>query len=191
MDPIQAELCRVFDGLSFPAPDELNHAVDTLEVNLQDILPHTGEPGTFPYQRKLLYKSEHVEVLVMNWAVRQPCSPHDHGRSFGTIKVLAGEVEHDLYTLDQNDIPRKYFSRTEQAGSTYFAARGMIHAMGNPHDGPAITLHTYAPPIEGMKVYDLHRCLVCTVSDDCGAWWPDQQRQQLEILKIGRSHLVE
>lgn len=185
MDPIQSKLHRALSGIHLPSPDELNDVAAQLEFDLDEILPHTGDPGIFPYQRKLLLKTEDVEVLVMNWAVDQKCSPHDHGRSFGVIKVLTGEIEHDLYTLDQTDVPRKYFTRRELGGSSYFAARGMIHVMGNASSGQAITLHIYSPPIEGMKVYDLHRCLVCTVSDDCGAWWPDQQRQQLEVLKIG------
>lgn len=47
-----------------------------------------------------------------------------------------------------------------------------------------ITLHLYAPPITGMKVYDLEKCAACVVSDDCGAWWPDDLRQQVKEIKL-------
>ena len=36
----------------------------------------------------------------------------------------------------------------------------------------------------GMKVYDLKRCAACVVSDDCGAWWPREQRQLLQELQL-------
>ncbi|KAF0825367.1 Cysteine dioxygenase Dlit [Cytobacillus firmus] len=40
------------------------------------------------------------------------------------------------------------------------------------------------PPITGMKVYDLEKCAACVVSEDCGAWWPEEQRQKVREIQL-------
>ncbi len=175
---------RLFAGLRLPSPDELSAALAALDPGAEELAEHAGEPGLFPYGRRPLARTEDVEVLVMNWAVGRVCAPHDHGGSFGVIRVAAGVADHHLYTLDQRDRPTRYLRRQEVAGSQYVAARGMIHAMGNAADAPLLTVHAYAPPITGMVVYDLARCAACVVSDDCGAWWPAERRQLLREFAL-------
>lgn len=123
----------------------------------------------------------------MNWANHRECAPHDHGSSYGWINIITGESTHMLHTLDQDDVPVPYLRRTEKAGFRFFAPRGMIHQMGNMTDDMLVTLHVYSMPITGMKVYDLERCAACVVSDDCGAWWPEDQRQRLREIKLRRT----
>ena len=176
-----------FDHLVAPGPQQLLDAWKATAAELPEVLAYAGEPGVYPYGRKRIFASAEVEVLAMNWGARRTCAPHDHGSSFGWVNVLSGNVEHTLYTLDQNDVPIPYLTRVEKRGSSYFAARSMVHAMGNPGDEPTITVHVYAPPITRMKVYDLQRCAACVVSDDCGAWWPDDQRQLLEVIRLDRA----
>ena len=153
-----------------------------------DVLsPFAGDPGTYPYGRRPLYSANGVEAIVMNWAADRQCAPHDHGRSFGWIHVVSGQINHVLHTLDQDDFPVAFATRTEPTGTLMFAPRGAIHSMGNLTGGPTLTLHLYAPPIQEMRVWDLERCAMCVVSDDCGAWWPDDQRQRLREIKLERA----
>jgi cysteine dioxygenase len=180
------QLSSVIDSLGRPSPAELIQVVNRISVTAGQLQPYLNEPGLYPYGRQKLLANDHVEIIIMNWATQRQCSPHDHGSSFGVVSVVQGTIVHDLYTLDQDDIPIKYFSRTEREGTHYFAPKGMVHSMGNPLSSPAITLHIYAPPITKMKVYDLENCLTCVVSDDCGAWWPTEQRQRLAIMKFTR-----
>lgn len=149
--------------------------------------PFAGDPGTYPYGRRPLYSANGVEAIVMNWAADRQCAPHDHGRSFGWIHVVSGQINHVLHTLDQDDFPVAFATRTEPTGTLMFAPRGAIHSMGNLTGGPTLTLHLYAPPIQEMRVWDLERCAMCVVSDDCGAWWPDDQRQRLREIKLERA----
>ncbi|MDE3724094.1 cysteine dioxygenase family protein [Nocardiopsis sp. N85] len=173
-----------FSPLTSPGPEALAAAWDAVAPTVPEILPLAGPPGVYPYGRKVIFASDDVEIIVMNWAARRMCAPHDHGASFGWVNILAGEVEHTLYTLDQNDFPVSYLKRREKSGSRYFAARGMVHSMGNSSDDLTLTVHVYAPPIHGMKVYDLEKCAACVVSDDCGAWWPEDQRQILREIRF-------
>lgn len=142
--------------------------------------------GSIPTVEKI-FSTPEIEVLVMNWAARRECAPHDHGASFGWVHVMAGTVTHTLFTLDRDGIPVPFGSRLEHAGSRYFAPRSLVHSMGNPQDDLTVTVHVYCPPITGMKVCDLSRCAACVVSDDCGAWWPDDQRQLVREIKLARS----
>ncbi len=178
---------RSFGPLIQPRPEDLAIAWDAVGATLPEVMEYAGEPGIYPYGRKKIFATDEVELIVMNWAARRQCAPHDHGSSFGWVNILSGDVEHILYTLDQNDVPTPYLTRTEKCGTRYFAARSMVHAMGNPADELTVTVHIYAPPITLMKVYDLERCSVCVVSDDCGAWWPTDQRQLLEVMRLDRA----
>lgn len=181
---------RIFGSLEIPTPRELQHALAELSrVPPEELEEVAGPPGVFPYGRTALFRSDHVEVLVMNWAPDRRCSPHDHGNSFGWIDIVCGTADHLLYTLDQSDVPVLYLERQERAGSLYFSPRGQVHAMGNRTADLMLTLHAYAPPIANMVVYDLENCAKCVVSDDCGAWWPPEQRQRLREYRLnsGRS----
>jgi SAM-dependent methyltransferase/quercetin dioxygenase-like cupin family protein len=182
---LHARLEAVFGSMRRPTPDTLAEAWRKAKVTLEDVIPWMGEPGIYPYGRKKVFDSPELEILVMNWAALRECAPHDHGFSFGWVHVLAGTLNHTLYTLDQRDVPVMFGRRLEHAGGRYFAPRGLVHSMGNPTDETTVTLHVYAPPITGMKVYDLAKCAACVVSDDCGAWWPDEQRQIVRRIKIG------
>jgi cysteine dioxygenase len=175
---------RCFADLRTPTPEQLAAALTRCRPTAAELAEHAGEPGVFPYGRRALLRTDHVELMVMNWAVGRMCAPHDHGGSFGVIRVVSGEAAHELYTLDQLDRPVRYLCRQERAGSQYVAARGMIHAMGNATRQPMLTVHAYSPPITGMIVYDLLRCAACVVSDDCGAWWPAERRQIVREIRL-------
>jgi cysteine dioxygenase len=175
---------HIFDPLVKPTSKELKVAMEQLDVKMDDVHPYLADPHTFPYGRKLVYKSEHVEALVMNWNDRIECSPHDHGDSYGWVAVVGGKTTHKLYKIDpETEMP--IIHKVEITKEPFFAHKKQIHSMVNNEEEPLVTFHVYAPPIQGMKVYDLERCAACIVSDDCGAWWPEEQRQLVNEIKIG------
>lgn len=59
--------------------------------------------------------------------------------------------------------------------------------MTDPAKSDLVTLHVYSPPIKGMMVYDIEACAACVVSDDCGAWWPDELKQKVREYKLQKS----
>jgi cysteine dioxygenase len=186
MRNIKLVLEQHFGVLQSPTPTDLKRAFDEADISMRELEPHLGEPGVYPYGRKPLFTSDEVEVIVMNWAVGRVCAPHDHGRSFGWIRVVTGSVLNTLYTLDQDDKPVAFKSVLEPTGSFMFAPRSAIHSMGSVGNQRTVTLHAYAPCIHGMIVYDLAKCAACVVSDDCGAWWPSDQRQLVKEIKLAQ-----
>ena len=180
---IYEQLVRAFGPLERPSRQELNAALRACHILTADLEPVISPPIDFPYSRTLLYKSEHIEVLGMSWAHDRQCAPHDHGQSWGLVKILEGRATHAIYSL-KGGIPVLRIRSLKEAGTTLFAPKGMIHSMGNPSSNRLITLHVYTPEITNMMVYDIPRCAACIVADDCGAWWPATQRQIVREIRL-------
>ncbi|MYL34514.1 hypothetical protein GLW08_13390 [Pontibacillus yanchengensis] len=174
---------NILGDLQSPSSEEVRAALLALNVSLKDLQEYLDTAGPKPYYRKLLYQNEQVELLVMNWSELE-CAPHDHGHSYGWIQVIRGTSENTIYEVNGNQIPEELFSMNESERSVFFAPKKGVHKMKGTSDAGLVTLHLYAPPITGMKVYDLETCAACVVSDDCGAWWPDEQRQKVREIKL-------
>ncbi|SDW00280.1 cysteine dioxygenase [Marininema mesophilum] len=178
-----SRLQQSFAPLHAPTAQELKGVLDHLQVTEEDLRTFLEDPGIHPYGRKMLFQSEHVEVLIMNWAQHFKCAPHDHGNSHGWVHVVKGVSTQTIYSL-QREIPVPQHTGVTEEGASFFAPRTMVHDMENQSESSLVTLHVYSPPISGMKVYDLERCMACVVSEDCGAWWPEEQRQRLAEMKL-------
>lgn len=178
-------LTEVMNGLVRPGRWQLKAAIEACLMTVDDLEPILAPPSVYPYGRQVLCRTEHSEVLVMSWAPQRECAPHDHGQSWGWLSVLEGVVTHAVYQVSGDNLPVLRKRVRKEVGATLFAPKGLVHSMGNPGHHRLVTLHAYAPPITGMRVYDLRHCAACVVSDDCGAWWPDSQRQIVQRLRLG------
>ncbi|MFD2992725.1 cysteine dioxygenase family protein [Fictibacillus nanhaiensis] len=175
---------RILDTLNNnPTKDDLKTALLSLNIEYEDVESELKTSENKPYYRKLLYQNKDVELLVMNWSQLE-CAPHDHGSSQGWIKVLNGSTKNTVYELEENGLPRELFTKNHDKDQVLFAPKHGVHKMKAEENSDLVTLHLYSPPISGMKVYDLEKCSVCVVSDDCGAWWPDEQRQKLREIQL-------
>ncbi|RQW19029.1 hypothetical protein EH196_18970 [Bacillus sp. C1-1] len=170
--------------LTKPSIEGLRQALLKLNATYDELAPYIQSSSEKPYYRKLLFQSKHVELLLMNWSGLD-CAPHDHGNSYGWIQVIAGNVSNQLFRVQSNELPELFVEKYYKQGKTFFAPKKSVHRMeGNKG---LLTLHLYAPPISGMKVYDLKKCAACVVSDDCGAWWPEDQKQRLKVIQLNEA----
>jgi cysteine dioxygenase len=172
---------KILDGLSSPSAQELRNALETLEIEYEELVPFLQTPEGQPYYRRLLYQNDQVELLVMNWSDIE-CAPHDHGLSKGWIQVMEGNSMNTVYKVEDGQLPKQLFDKIHHKGAFFFAPKYGVHKMKREGADSLVTLHLYSPPIQGMKVYDLKKCAACIVSEDCGAWWPDHQRQKLKEI---------
>jgi cysteine dioxygenase len=181
---------EVLDKLKNPSKTELKDALLQLNITLQDLeqLPEPSQGK--PYNRKLLYKNKEVEMLVMNWSQLE-CAPHNHGYSQGWIQVISGTTLNSVYELDGNGLPTELFQEYHHKGRYFYAPIKAIHKMQAANQTDLVTLHLYSPPITGMIVYDLEKCAACVVSDDCGAWWPDEQYQKIKEIRLIKNNKKE
>ncbi|MFY4774346.1 hypothetical protein [Metabacillus sp. RGM 3146] len=79
---------------------------------------------------------------------------------------------------------KNILTKKEPKGRTFFAPKKYVHKMGSAGNDRLVTLHLYSLLITGMKVYDLEKCAACIVADDCGVWWPEEQKQIMMDLKL-------
>lgn len=178
---------RQFHQLVSPTPEDLRHALVTLHSTLDDLTPFLRSDHGKPYYRRLLFQNTEVELLIMNWS-QIACAPHDHGQSYGWIQVINGTTNNTVYQCQDGFLPEALFSQDKQQGSVFFAPKSGIHHMKSSDD-TLVTLHLYSPPIKNMKVYDLDQCAACIVSEDCGAWWPEDQRQKIKDIQLKKQRM--
>jgi cysteine dioxygenase len=180
---------EVLGSLKQPTKQELKEALINLDFKRKDVDPMLRSPEGKPYFRRLIYQNDEVELLVMNWSQLE-CAPHDHGESQGWIQVLTGTSLNTVYEVNENGLPTELFEEFHHKGAFFYAPRRGVHKMKAGEEKELVTLHLYSPPITGMKVYDLEKCAVCVVSDDCGAWWPDELKQKIKEIKLAKDLLV-
>lgn len=161
-------------------------------VHWEDFLPATSDPllGDEPYTRTLLANEPKYEIILMNWKRATPCAPHDHGDSWGWVKVISGVYKHTEYQwvnnskTGQRDLSENIVSFFE-AGDWIFVPKDMVHTMESIGENSKdnFTLHFYFSPITGMKVFNTESREVLTVTDDCGAWVTENEKQILNMDK--------
>lgn len=95
------------------------------------------------YARNLIFKSKHVEILVVCWRPGQKSPVHGHGDSDGLMIILEGEMTNTSYTKTGQRV-----STVWTKGAIGHTPVGERHEVQNNSTGDVISLHIYAPPLE-------------------------------------------
>lgn len=177
---------QVLGEIENPSSDALKEALEVLDIQYDELKDELGYSEEKPYYRKLLFKNDKLELLVMNWSELE-CAPHDHGNSYGWIQVMSGTAKNTVYKVKDHLLPEEIFIQLHENGKLFFAPKKAVHKMAVSDQANLVTLHLYSPPITGMKVYDLTKCAACIVSDDCGAWWPEEDRQKVREIELSKA----
>ncbi|MEM4251560.1 MAG: hypothetical protein QW828_06995 [Candidatus Bathyarchaeia archaeon] len=143
-------------------------------AGLQGLLP----PPVAPYSRLPLYRGADGEVLLVSWSEAVECAPHDHSLATGRVALLRGVFTERFWQWKQRRLMLLNV-RHWQAGTVLSVSAGSIHSM--QAEGGGISLHLYTPAITGMRVYDLKTHRTLTVSDDCGAWIPEDDAHIVSV----------
>jgi cysteine dioxygenase len=146
-----------------------------------------------PYGRAVVFAQRDLEAMVATWTPGLPCAPHDHGGSFGAVRILQGRAQHTLWRIQDGQLV-KVHEHFAEAGETLCCEPSLVHSIGDagPADGSGETLrtlHMYTESIDHMMVYDVPNKRTLVVDGGCGAWTPYDQpefiRDQAEGF-IGR-----
>lgn len=143
---------------------------NSLLRELYGLLP---SPAT-PYSRLPLYRGAEGEVLLVAWSEAVECAPHDHGTATGRVALLRGVFTERLWDWKQKRL-HPFGKRKLRTGMVLRVTAGSIHSMYA--EGSGVSLHVYTPAITRMRVYDLQARRTLIVSDDCGAWIPEDASQ--------------
>jgi cysteine dioxygenase len=158
-------------------PAELTTLVKNFEFHIGEFDEAIEFPEDLPYGRTLLYQSTNFEVILMNWKPKNGSNIHDHGNSFGSVYVLSGDVNNIAYDPELNKIG----TFKQSKGDYIDVPKGIFHQLQNLNDTYSASLHFYAPPIQGMKVFDasdIQKSYI--VKSESGAWNPSEK----DIVKI-------
>lgn len=91
--------------------------------------------------------TDRYEVWVIGWLPGQQADLHDHGDAAGALHIVEGTlIERTRSVTGDRSTPLV-------AGTTLDLAVGLVHEVGNHHDGPASSIHVYSPPLETMTHY--------------------------------------
>src|SRR5262245_57758526 len=113
---IVKRMAEIFDGMVRPDRWQLWAGIERCGLTAEGIEPFLAAPSIYPYGRQQIYRSEHVEILVMNWAENRECAPHDHGQSWGWVVIFEGIATHSVYKIADGASPALHRTTREVAG---------------------------------------------------------------------------
>ena len=100
------------------------------------------------YARNTVCETDHFELVLICWRPGQASAVHDHGRSNCLYLVIEGELEEELFELDESGEPRSVKVQQWQKGGITIAAGSDVHQIRNRSDRDLRTLHIYSPPLK-------------------------------------------
>jgi len=166
MEKLSSGLQRLVDSvekeqahLTVQKAAELVKLANIVEKDLQPWADY-NHPITDGYGRKLAFKTDKFEVMIMTWNPGDFSSVHNHGYTqWGAVQVF-GEAMHQVYT----NTGEKFALRKKEIvpyGSIIKVNNALIHQMGNVTTTPYLTLHVYGANephqtvTADMKIYEL------------------------------------
>ncbi|WP_419888143.1 hypothetical protein ACN6MT_22555 [Neobacillus niacini] len=125
---LTAKIKNALDSLKSLSKADLKEALLQIDMKLDDLAQLPVPSDGKPYNRKLLYKNDEVELLVMNWSQLE-CAPHDHGNSHGWIQVISGTSLNSVYEVKGDSLPKELFHQYHHKGQYFYAPKKAVHKM--------------------------------------------------------------
>lgn len=148
-------VARLESLTSAPSLPDICGFLDEFEISDGEFAPFRNFSDEH-YTRNRVFRNEFAELLVLGWVPGQESMIHDHDGSIGAVRVLEGSIRETKFVWDCDGVLVE--------GANNDAGTGMIAGVGEPdihqltctteNGGPAVTLHLYAPPLEGLNIYD-------------------------------------
>lgn len=105
------------------------------------------------YSRLTLARTPACELLLISWLPGQASRVHDHGGSGGASWLVRGALRETRYAwAGERLAPEVVVGAGE--GDVLVEFPDTIHRIDNASRHGAVSLHLYAPPLQGMTPYD-------------------------------------
>ena len=135
-----------------PGLDELESKLISTEVNIPVLRECIGYSEN-SYQRNVIKKTEHYELVAICWTPGQLTPIHDHVGSDCAFKIIDGISTETIYELDTEGHAYPVKVREYLAGEICAADEPDIHRISNNTKNELINLHVYTPPLHAYNVY--------------------------------------
>ncbi len=149
-------------------PAKIRKVILEADIHPEELLPWADydHPVEDSYGRKLVYKGDNFEIMVMSWVPGDFSTIHDHGHTqWGAVQIF-GPAEHATFRWEDDRLIT--LSRMQVEPYTVVGVNhSLIHQMGNPtNDTPFLTLHIYGDvqPTENVtgdaRIFNLEEELI-------------------------------
>ena len=135
-----------------PGLDELDSRLSGLEINM-DALEECIGYSDDGYQRNVIKKNEHYELVAICWTPGQHTPIHDHVGSDCAFLIVSGVSTETVYQTKGDGLAAPVSTRRYQPGEVCAADEPDIHRVSNDEDSNLINLHVYTPPLSGFNFY--------------------------------------
>tara|TARA_B100000700_G_scaffold323504_1_gene427417 strand:- start:379 stop:762 length:384 start_codon:yes stop_codon:yes gene_type:complete len=125
-----------------------------MQINLEALKNHIGYTEERSYQRNIIKKTEHYEMVAITWRAGQDTPIHDHKGSDCAFLIVEGTSTETIYELNEDNRAVPSHVRHYAPGEVCAADEPDIHRISNDTDGDLINLHVYTPPLSGFEIYD-------------------------------------
>ncbi|MGO4274079.1 cysteine dioxygenase family protein [Paenibacillus sp. TAF58] len=144
---------QTFCNLQEPSLDQLKEALQSLSSLLHEVPVYQTEPTHLPYGRNVVYNTKDLEVIVIQIPVSEATAIHNHGTSIGSACLVKGTLVNTKYRLDSDGYPVAQTDDYIGSGEYFEAPCEQIHQLSNPFHEPAVSIHVYSPPLQGVTRY--------------------------------------
>jgi uncharacterized NAD(P)/FAD-binding protein YdhS/predicted metal-dependent enzyme (double-stranded beta helix superfamily) len=146
-------LVRKLDELR-PDPSLINLAAALKSANLSaaDVASFV-QTSPRSYNRALIVRRDHYELLVLTWQLGQGSVPHDHAGSVSAMLVLQGVAAEGCWRIAADGyVDLEYESNVGPGEMTAWQDAG-VHTVRNvsPTGEALVTVHVYAPPLRDFR----------------------------------------
>jgi predicted metal-dependent enzyme (double-stranded beta helix superfamily) len=109
------------------------------------------EPDRRTYEELLIDEpllAGRVGLWLICWMEDHDTGFHDHDTSSGAVAVAAGRLREERLAIGADPRARIY-----GPGDSFDFGPSDIHRMAHAGGGPAVSIHAYSPPLQGMGAY--------------------------------------
>jgi len=135
-----------------PGLAELDRHLTGIEVNLPALKQCIGYADD-GYQRNVIKKSEHYELVAICWIPGQETPIHDHVGSDCAFLIVDGVATETIYETNEEGLAYPINARNYQPGEVCAAEEPDIHRVSNDTDSELVNLHIYTPPLHAYNIY--------------------------------------
>jgi hypothetical protein len=151
-----AQLCELLEPLELPdgrlSTNQLEDVARTLAAR-PDLFEELLDDDGSVHWSLLLLQTPNFEVKVLTWRGTQPVDWHDHGGSSGAMALVTGWLNEQSRVGDGADLNARRFG----PGDSGSFGPEHVHDVNFEYGRPAISIHTYSPPLPGMTHYERNR----------------------------------
>ena len=134
-----------------PGLDELDSRLSGLEINTDALEECIGysEDG---YQRNVIKKNEHYELVAICWTPGQDTPIHDHVGSDCAFLIVSGVSTETVYQTNGDGLAAPVSTRRYQPGEVCAADEPDIHRVSNDQHSKLNNRHEYTHPQSGYNI---------------------------------------